>query len=219
MTRILRSRPSSLRRPRQGENVSRHRIIVDALANPLLVPIYATVSPNEVLLCSLSSNLYVSQVSVHALPKPVSDTVTRNLSTSIASALLSRRSTSDFVHVLSLPSMSLDDVADIMYHTFKVIEDQPAGRPGLLTSHALGVVLEVYRFVCQTALPIVTHHRHRNRAKSDKDPALKDILTARWQSAHDMCSLVACNAAFEDCKDNDGPDLSEFATSRQYHLH
>ncbi len=51
----------------------------------------------------------------------------------------------------------------------------------------------------------------RNRSRRAKDQSEKETLDARWQSAHDLCSLAACNAAFEDCRDADGPDLSEFA--------
>lgn len=37
----------------------------------------------------------------------------------------------------------------------------------------------------------------------------RDMLTARWQTVHDMCSLIACNLAFEDCKDGDAYDLGK----------
>lgn len=33
------------------------------------------------------------------------------------------------------------------------------------------------------------------------------MLKELWQTAHDICSLAACNIAFEDCKEEDGYDL------------
>ncbi|KAG6899741.1 hypothetical protein C0993_007270 [Termitomyces sp. T159_Od127] len=40
--------------------------------------------------------------------------------------------------------------------------------------------------------------------------AVKDFredLTARWKVAHELCYLIACNQAFDDCKDGDIYDL------------
>lgn len=32
-------------------------------------------------------------------------------------------------------------------------------------------------------------------------------LTARWKTAHDICSLIACNLAFESSRDGETYDL------------
>lgn len=49
---------------------------------------------------------------------------------------------------------------------------------------------------------------NRKRATNAiKDHEEKEDLTARWKSAHDACSLAACNTAFEDSKDDEGYDL------------
>jgi hypothetical protein len=38
---------------------------------------------------------------------------------------------------------------------------------------------------------------------------VKESLTARWEVAHDICSVAACNQAFEDCQEGKTYDLGE----------
>jgi len=47
----------------------------------------------------------------------------------------------------------------------------------------------------------------RSRAKFSKDEQDTEMLKDRWHTAHDVCSLAACNIAFEDCKEEDAYDL------------
>lgn len=47
----------------------------------------------------------------------------------------------------------------------------------------------------------------RTRAAQTIKEHDRDLLTARWKFAHDMCSLAACNQAFESCKKEDTYDL------------
>ncbi|KIY72204.1 hypothetical protein CYLTODRAFT_418183 [Cylindrobasidium torrendii FP15055 ss-10] len=153
------------------------------------LPICGALSSNDLLLCTLSSNIFASQVSVHHLPRPyASPSDVPPLAVGLASAILSRRETTDFVHVLSLPSLSLGDFVNIVYHTLSILEKQK--RSGVVIRLTIGVCLEVYR----------------NRARTAKGTE-KESLDARWRSAHDLCSLIACNSAFDDCRDADGPDL------------
>src|SRR3984957_18944450 len=49
----------------------------------------------------------------------------------------------------------------------------------------------------------------RLRALRVKDCAEKALLDLCWQTARDVCSLVACHTAFEDCKDAEGYDLGK----------
>ena len=49
----------------------------------------------------------------------------------------------------------------------------------------------------------------RTRASFSKDDNEKELLEDRWQTAHDLCSVAACNIAFEDCKEEDGYDLGK----------
>jgi len=47
----------------------------------------------------------------------------------------------------------------------------------------------------------------RKRAEWTKDPQLKELLTAKWRTAHDLCSVVACNMVFNNCAERDSYDL------------
>jgi hypothetical protein len=47
----------------------------------------------------------------------------------------------------------------------------------------------------------------RARSLHAKDEKESEMLKELWQTAHDICSLAACNMAFEDCKEEDGYDL------------
>lgn len=178
------------------------------LAQSWIVPIRGALSPNDLLMCTLSSNIFASQVSVHSLPRPyASPSDVPPLAVGLASAILSRRETADFVHVLSLPSLSLGDFVDIVYHTLSILEKQK--KSGVVIRLAIGVCLEVYRCAYLLfAWRPCSYAPGRNRARTAKG-AEKDSLNSRWKSAHDLCSLVICNSAFDDCRDADGPDLSE----------
>ena len=48
---------------------------------------------------------------------------------------------------------------------------------------------------------------YRARSLYTKDEAEAEVLKELWQTAHDICSLAACNFAFDGCKDNDEYDL------------
>ncbi len=61
-------------------------------------------------------------------------------------ALLARRTTADIIHVLSLRSTSLDEVANVLFHALTIVETQPKGRHTILTYQTLGTALEVYRY-------------------------------------------------------------------------
>ena len=50
-------------------------------------------------------------------------------------------------------------------------------------------------------------HIIRSRAKFSKDEQDTEMLKDRWHTAHDVCSLAACNIAFEDCKEEGAYDL------------
>ncbi|KAK0463953.1 uncharacterized protein EV420DRAFT_1264492 [Desarmillaria tabescens] len=168
------------------------------------VPIHAVLSPNEMLLCTVSSMVRATQTSVHTVPIRRASRAFKAgfpsilpLSSGLASAILSRRSTADFTHLLSLSTMPMEEVSHILFQVLTIVETQSRRKLGTLTWQTLGVALEIYRFVIQRLL----------RSLRAKDENARDNLNARWQTAHDLCSLAACNAAFEDCKDNDGPDF------------
>lgn len=51
------------------------------------------------------------------------------------------------------------------------------------------------------------HYESRARSLSATNDIVKENLAARWEVAHDICSLIACNQAFEDCKEGGTYDL------------
>lgn len=53
---------------------------------------------------------------------------------------------------------------------------------------------------------------YRTKARHAQGPLLEG-LNAMWQTAHDLCSLSAYNAAFADCKEGDIYDPSELVST------
>ena len=56
-------------------------------------------------------------------------------------------------------------------------------------------------------------YESRSRSLSAIEDIDKETLTARWEVAHDICSLAACNQAFEDCKEGGTYDLGNAPSS------
>lgn len=63
------------------------------------------------------------------------------------------------------------------------------------------------------ALPLNFPSPREKALHAGKD-ADQQSLTARWQTAHSICSLAACSMAFEGCKEGETYDLGE--SSHQY---
>ena len=63
------------------------------------------------------------------------------------------------------------------------------------------VLLSSFRLHC-------THNcQLRSRALSSKDETEADVLRDRWETAHNICSLITLKLAFEDCKEGGKYDL------------
>ncbi|KAJ6502473.1 hypothetical protein C8R45DRAFT_620728 [Mycena sanguinolenta] len=158
------------------------------------LPLTAVLSfNNAMLLCSSLSSVGPPRVTFQMLPKLKNTSDARAkppLSLSLATSLLSGTSTADLTHLLALPSVSVDEVGETLFHALVLVEN--GQDRGTLIWRALGLVLETYR----------------TRALRVNPGPEREILDARWQTALDMCSLTSCNAAFEDCKDGDGFDLN-----------
>ncbi|KAJ7111538.1 hypothetical protein C8R43DRAFT_1159517 [Mycena crocata] len=160
------------------------------------LPLNAVLSFNgSMLLCTTLTSVGPSRISLHILPKLVktlqpSPGSPPPLAAKVAVTLLSGTSTADFSHLLSLPCVSLDEVADTLLHALIMAEN--GQDKGILTWRALGLILETY---------------NRTRARKTISETEREILQARWQTALDMCTLATCNAAFEECKDDDAFDL------------
>ncbi|KIK08291.1 hypothetical protein K443DRAFT_672780 [Laccaria amethystina LaAM-08-1] len=160
------------------------------------VPLSATISPNCKLLCTLSSSLWHSQIAIHALPKCrstsglTSDNPQFSLGLDLASAILGRRTVDDIVHMVSLQVLPIDEVVDVLNHALEVLDESNVS-PRSTTWDILGAATGIYR----------------SRAITVQNDAERNILNARWQAAHDMCSIAACNIAFEDCREGEAYDL------------
>lgn len=46
----------------------------------------------------------------------------------------------------------------------------------------------------------------RIKARQSEGEVMKE-LNGRWLNGHDLCTVSACNVAFEDCREGDGYDL------------
>ncbi|KAI0065405.1 hypothetical protein BV25DRAFT_1906053 [Artomyces pyxidatus] len=166
-------------------------------------PCNVALSPNGGLLCTVSpSPLSPSRITIHPLPtyKPADPSSTADLKTTISlpgdvavliSAMRSRRSLSDVVHRLSLPSTPLQEVEHQLLRTLIQLEEHDDGLRNLWLHDFFGLLVETYR----------------SRALRSQNDADKEMLLVRSKVAHDLCSIMACHRAFEDCKDGENSDL------------
>jgi len=149
---------------------------------------------------TISSSLFTTRTAIHALPtrpakvssSPSPDELRKgfSFSSALVSAIHFRRTTSDITHALSLGSM--DQIVDTLYATLSAFEFKShEDLSGIWTWEVLGIAVEIYE----------AKARH---ARKDND---KNKFLARRDTVHDMCSMAACNTAFEDCKEGSGYDL------------
>ncbi|KAF5358405.1 hypothetical protein D9756_001502 [Leucocoprinus leucothites] len=154
------------------------------------LPLQGIHSPNGVLLYTTSLSSPQPITGVHPFPLR-QDQIGSPLVYPIVLSILSRKSPSDICHSLSTSSVSLDEVVTTLSGAMTVLDIHNNGMKYGTTWDMLGVAVEVYR----------------KRAAWTKDPELKEDLTMKWQTAHDMCSIAACNMVFGNCADGDKYDL------------
>ncbi|KAI0273731.1 hypothetical protein BC834DRAFT_855279 [Gloeopeniophorella convolvens] len=162
-------------------------------------PFYVALSPNGALFCSIPPLMVTpSRVLVHAMPKrtllnatPPQDQPAPDFILALISAINSKRSVSDITHQLSSNSISVQEVEGVLYEVISSLQSQRDGLRDVWLHEFLGVALEVYR------------------AKGERTPKAleKDDLASRWRTIQDLCSIVACQSAFEDCTDGDAVEL------------
>ncbi|KAH9945890.1 uncharacterized protein BXZ73DRAFT_86136 [Epithele typhae] len=163
------------------------------------VPVSVAFSPNETLICCISSPLLGSHLAVQNLPRRVSrdsalassSQLHGDLSRHLVAAIRSRYSTSDVIHALAMPTLPPDATVDTLFQTLSSMERHSNGLPDMWIAELLGVAAEVYSA----------------RAKRLERSAEKDVCTARWQVSYEIASLSACCSAFETCRDGDIYDL------------
>lgn len=148
----------------------------------------------------------------------------------ILTALRSGGSVSDVIHRLALPSHPLSEVYDLLREVTLLLKPEDTGYDQRSMKDVVGLLLEVYRYVhtfhlCQTLLvdgPALCSTRSRAIAL-DAANTEQEELGIRWRTAQDICSVIACHEAFEECKDGDRFDSRTFYEPRkiypQYSTH
>lgn len=118
------------------------------------VPVSVAVSPNDTLICCVTSPLLGSHQSIQGLPRRVSgDTslaltgsLPEDLTKRLVCAIRSRFSPSDVIHALAAPSLSTQVTVDTLYNAFMTMEADSFGHMQMWTAELLGVATEVYRY-------------------------------------------------------------------------
>ncbi|KAI0006126.1 hypothetical protein BJV74DRAFT_22263 [Russula compacta] len=162
-------------------------------------PVNVALSPNAALLCVVSqSTTTASKLTVHTIPKKfmsgnsvVEHPRIPDFVSALVSAIWSKRTVSDVAHQLSLSSFSVQDVEGLLCEVLEELESHDYGLRDVWFHEFLGMLLEVYRLKGEKMLK-----------KIDKE----DFAT-RWKTIRDLCSVIACRSAFEDCMDSDGVGL------------
>ncbi|KAG1754658.1 hypothetical protein EDB19DRAFT_1667565 [Suillus lakei] len=142
-------------------------------------------SPSKLLACAVSR----LQTSVYTLPRARITSGSKALTT----ALQSRRSTADISHILSLPNTPASMLHDTLFGTLTSYEVN--ARLGTANSFSMvdvmGAAVEIYR-------------ARARRTENDDENEKYSMLS---RNALNMCSVSACLAAFEDCKEQEEYDL------------
>ncbi|KAF9454558.1 hypothetical protein P691DRAFT_770453 [Macrolepiota fuliginosa MF-IS2] len=153
------------------------------------LPLQAVPSPNGVLIYTTSLSSPQPITGIHLLPQR-SYAGVPPLVFPLVLAILGRKSPSDICHCLSLSAVSLNEVVKTLSGAMNILDANNNGLKYGSTWDVLGVAVEVYR----------------KRASLAKDQ-LKERLTTKWHTAHDICSIAACNMVFGNCADGDTYDL------------
>ncbi|KAH9063340.1 hypothetical protein EDB87DRAFT_1557873 [Lactarius vividus] len=162
-------------------------------------PHSVALSPNAVLFCMVfPSTVITSRLSIHAMPKKIMKDATvleRRPVSGFASVLVSairfKRTISDVAHQLSLNSISAKEVESVLYNVLEALETQDDGLRDVWVQEFFGILVEVYRL----------------KGERVQKALEKDNFRSRWKTMLDLCSVIACHSAFEDCMDGDNIGL------------
>ncbi|KAF8274923.1 hypothetical protein EI94DRAFT_1711996 [Lactarius quietus] len=158
-------------------------------------PQSVALSPNAVLFCMLSpSTVSTSRLSIHAMPKKTLKDATvlqHDFASVLVSAIRFKRTISDVSHQLSLSSISIQEVENVLYNVLETLETQDDGLRDVWVQEFFGILVEIYR--------LKGEREHKALAKDD--------LRIRWKAMLDLCTVIACHSAFEDCMDGDSIGL------------
>ena len=105
--------------------------------------------------------------------------------------------------------MSQTDLVEALYHALELLGKYKS--ESVSSWDIMGLAIEAYRHVILLSLlccvNITTHRRIAAGSKVENEV---ELFQARWETAHDLCSLVACNIIFQDCQEGEGYDISSF---------
>ncbi|KAF8163366.1 hypothetical protein B0H34DRAFT_650242 [Crassisporium funariophilum] len=180
-----------------GDNADYEQVEIEWPTSQIGVdlPLFATVSPNSTLLCTVSSSILLSQTATHSLPKPIESSTSQSnlpqLSLFLVKSILGRISSADVIHSICSTNIHLADSEEILYRALDVLERHKPGMPYSSTWEIMGIAGEVYKM----------------KASLSKDDLEIADFNNRWHTAHDVCSIAACNIGFEDCKEGETYDL------------
>jgi hypothetical protein len=170
-------------------------ILAPAVRTSSDCPLSIFPSPNRLLACAVS----MLQTSIYTLPRARITSGSKDtlhqlpLAQALTIALQSRRSTADISHILSLPNTPATMLHDTLFGTLTSYEVN--SRLGTVNSFTtidvMGVAVEIYRA--------------RARQTQNEDEKERCLMFSR--NALNVCSVSACLAAFEDCKESEGYDL------------
>ena len=218
----------------EGSSVYRELSFWNRQSSPhcrhLPAPHSVALSPNAILFCMVSpSTVSTSRLSIHAMPKKTLKDVTgthfhftisfqclphivlehravSDLASVLVSAIRFKRTISDIAHQLSLSSISAQEVENVLYNVLEALETQDDGLRDVWVQEFFGILVEVYRY---DYLLQRVYESNSGRSKCDRaQKALeKENLRIRWKTMLDLCSVIACHSAFEDCMDGDSIGL------------
>lgn len=183
------------------------------------VPVSVALSPNETLICCISSPFLGSHFSIQALPRRVSGgtalmltgNLQGDLSRHLVAAIRARYSPSDVIHALAMPPISTEAAINTLYQAFTTMEMDSNGLMEMWTAELLGVAAEVYGYVPSSPdicdpCPRLRSNNSARTQRLERGPE-QDLCAARGQTAHEIASLSACCGAFDTCREGDAYDL------------
>ena len=133
----------------------------------LIVPLFATLSPNRALLCTLSSSLLFSKTAIYSLPKRIEPDVpssckgpfiilgtdwqtSGHTSVSLCKAILGRTSTVDLMHIICSSNVSQTDLVEALYQALELLENYKS--ESVSSWDIMGLAIEAYRHVMPPSL-------------------------------------------------------------------
>ncbi|KAN0140728.1 hypothetical protein V8E53_001172 [Lactarius tabidus] len=114
-----------------------------------------------------------------------------NFASVLVSAIRFKRTIADVSHQLSLSSTSVQEVENVLYNVLEALETQDDGLRDVWVQEFFGVLVEVYRL----------------KGEREQKALAKEDFRIRWKAMFDLCSVIACHSAFEDCVDGDSIGL------------